>query len=115
MTLFTGVIIPQKLSLKKVISRQISKLHSNFNVRRLPLLCPYLQHDVQEPPFFPPADGHDSLATKYRHSHLCQNMIQELEHVSQNAAGGTKGRGEAADYATTFFYQVSKLTVDAVL
>uniref|UniRef100_H3DR92 ATP-binding cassette, sub-family G (WHITE), member 2c n=1 Tax=Tetraodon nigroviridis TaxID=99883 RepID=H3DR92_TETNG len=44
-------------------------------------------------------------ATEYRQSHLCQNVLQELEHVSQSATDGTKGHGEAADYATTFFYQ----------
>ncbi|CAG14260.1 unnamed protein product, partial [Tetraodon nigroviridis] len=58
-----------------------------------------------EPPF-PSADGNNSLATEYRQSHLCQNVLQELEHVSQSATDGTKGHGEAADYATTFFYQL---------
>lgn len=59
---------------------------------------------------FPLADGNNSLATEYRQSHLCQNVLQELEHVSPSAVDGAKGHDEAPDYATTFFYQVIKLT-----
>lgn len=84
--------------------------HQSCHCKSYLLLCPYLQNDVQKPSFSL-ADGNNSLATKYRQSHLCQNVLQELEHVSQ-CADGTKGPDEAADYATTFFYQVSKLTVD---
>lgn len=64
---------------------------------------------------FSSADGQSSLSTKYCQSHLFQNVLQELEHVRQSSNDGTKGPDEAADYATTFFYQVSKLTADALL
>lgn len=49
------------------------------------------------------------LATKYRQSHLCQNVLEELDHVSQSIAEGDKGQDEAANYATSFLYQVSQL------
>lgn len=57
---------------------------------------------------FSSADN-SSLANTYRQSHLCQNVLQELEHVSQSSADKIKGPDEVADYPTTFFYQVSKL------
>ncbi|XP_056890780.1 broad substrate specificity ATP-binding cassette transporter ABCG2b isoform X1 [Takifugu flavidus] len=47
-----------------------------------------------------------SLANTYRQSHLCQNVLQELEHVSQSSADKIKGPDEVADYPTTFFYQL---------
>lgn len=71
------------------------------------LLLPYRQHDTREA-LFSSADGNNSLAAKYRQSHLCQNVLQELELVSQSPDDGTKGPDEAADYATSFFYQVRK-------
>lgn len=75
------------------------------------LLRPYRQHDIREA-LFSSADGNNSLAAKYRQSHLCQNVLQELEHVIQSTNDGTKGPDEPADYATSFFYQVGKLTPD---
>lgn len=57
---------------------------------------------------FSSADN-SSLANTYRQSHLCQNVLQELEHVSQSSVDKIKGPDEVADYPTTFFYQVSKL------
>jgi len=44
---------------------------------------------------------------KYRQSRLYQNVIEELDHVNQNIAGMDKSE-EASNYATSFFYQVSK-------
>ncbi|XP_044047465.1 broad substrate specificity ATP-binding cassette transporter ABCG2b isoform X3 [Siniperca chuatsi] len=46
------------------------------------------------------------LATKYHQSQLCQNVLEELDHVNQSIAEGAKGQDKAADYATSFFYQV---------
>ncbi|KAM9856563.1 broad substrate specificity ATP-binding cassette transporter ABCG2b [Aulostomus maculatus] len=51
-------------------------------------------------------DSKNPLAFKYRQSQLCQNMLQELDHVNQSAAGGVKSQQEAADYVTSFFYQL---------
>lgn len=51
----------------------------------------------------------NSLATKYRQSQLCQNVLEELGHVDQHIAEGAKGHDKAAEYATSFFYQVSQL------
>lgn len=62
---------------------------------------------------FSSADN-SSLANTYRQSHLCQNVLQELEHVGQSSTDKIKGPDEVADYPTTFFYQVSKLTADAL-
>ncbi|XP_029706425.1 broad substrate specificity ATP-binding cassette transporter ABCG2b [Takifugu rubripes] len=47
-----------------------------------------------------------SLANTYRQSHLCQNVLQELEHVSQSSADKIKGPDEVADYPTTFLRQL---------
>ncbi|XP_032380953.1 broad substrate specificity ATP-binding cassette transporter ABCG2b [Etheostoma spectabile] len=47
-----------------------------------------------------------SLATKYRQSQLCQNVLEELAHVDQHIAEGAKGRDKATEYATSFFYQM---------
>ncbi|KAI3353341.1 hypothetical protein L3Q82_019881, partial [Scortum barcoo] len=47
------------------------------------------------------------LATKYRQSQLCQNVLEELDHVNFNSiAEGAKGQDHAADYATSFSYQM---------
>uniref|UniRef100_A0A3Q0SD38 ATP-binding cassette, sub-family G (WHITE), member 2b n=1 Tax=Amphilophus citrinellus TaxID=61819 RepID=A0A3Q0SD38_AMPCI len=46
------------------------------------------------------------LAVKYRQSQLYQNMIEELDHVNQNAVDGVKGKDEPANYATSFLYQM---------
>uniref|UniRef100_A0A8C4H7I9 ABC transporter domain-containing protein n=1 Tax=Dicentrarchus labrax TaxID=13489 RepID=A0A8C4H7I9_DICLA len=46
------------------------------------------------------------LATKYRQSQLCQNVLEELDHVNKSTAEGVKGQDEAADYVTSFLYQL---------
>ncbi|XP_041641615.1 broad substrate specificity ATP-binding cassette transporter ABCG2b [Cheilinus undulatus] len=46
------------------------------------------------------------LATKYRESKLCQTMLEELDHVNQSIGAGVKGQDQAADYATSFLYQL---------
>ncbi|KAM6940889.1 broad substrate specificity ATP-binding cassette transporter ABCG2b isoform 2-T2 [Lycodopsis pacificus] len=46
------------------------------------------------------------LANKYRQSQLCRNVLDELDQVNQSIADGAKGQDEAADYATSFFYQL---------
>ncbi|XP_037620517.1 broad substrate specificity ATP-binding cassette transporter ABCG2b isoform X1 [Sebastes umbrosus] len=46
------------------------------------------------------------LAAKYRQSQLCQNVLEELSHVNQSVAEGAKGQDKAADYATSFLYQM---------
>lgn len=48
------------------------------------------------------------LAAKYRQSQLCQNVLEELNHVNQSVAEGAKSQDKAADYATSFLYQVSQ-------
>lgn len=45
----------------------------------------------------------------YRQSKLCQSTLQELDHVNQSIADGARGQGKAADYPTSFLYQVSHL------
>ncbi|KAE8300416.1 ATP-binding cassette sub-family G member 2 [Larimichthys crocea] len=52
------------------------------------------------------ADSTNSLATKYRESQLCQSVLEELDHVNQSIADGAKGQNKAADYATSFLYQI---------
>ncbi|XP_070829217.1 broad substrate specificity ATP-binding cassette transporter ABCG2b [Chaetodon trifascialis] len=51
-------------------------------------------------------DCKNLLATKYRQSHLCQTVLEELDHVNQSIVEGAKGRDEAAKYATSFLYQM---------
>ncbi|XP_069545798.1 broad substrate specificity ATP-binding cassette transporter ABCG2b [Brachyistius frenatus] len=51
-------------------------------------------------------ESKNPLAIKYRQSKLCQNVIEELDHVNQSVSEGVKGEAEAADYATSFFYQM---------
>ncbi|XP_010731967.3 broad substrate specificity ATP-binding cassette transporter ABCG2b isoform X1 [Larimichthys crocea] len=52
------------------------------------------------------AESTNSLATKYRESQLCQSVLEELDHVNQSIADGAKGQNKAADYATSFLYQI---------
>ncbi|XP_056265655.1 broad substrate specificity ATP-binding cassette transporter ABCG2b [Pseudoliparis swirei] len=51
-------------------------------------------------------EGNNPLANKFSQSQLCQNMLQELDHVNQSIADGVKGQDKAADYATSFLYQM---------
>ncbi|XP_071765457.1 broad substrate specificity ATP-binding cassette transporter ABCG2b [Centroberyx gerrardi] len=46
------------------------------------------------------------LALKYSQSPLCQNVLEELGHVSRATGEGVKGQEETADYATSFCYQM---------
>ncbi|XP_029993350.1 broad substrate specificity ATP-binding cassette transporter ABCG2b [Sphaeramia orbicularis] len=52
------------------------------------------------------ADDQNVLAMKYRQSQLFQDVLEELEHVNQNAAEGVKGHEEGVDYTTSFLYQM---------
>ncbi|XP_039661492.1 broad substrate specificity ATP-binding cassette transporter ABCG2b isoform X2 [Perca fluviatilis] len=52
------------------------------------------------------AECKNSLATKYRQSQLCLNVLEELGHVDRRIAEGAKGHDKAAEYATSFFYQM---------
>ncbi|KAG8014633.1 ATP-binding cassette sub-family G member 2 [Nibea albiflora] len=54
----------------------------------------------------PTAESTNWLATKYRESQLCQSVLDELDHVNQSVAEGAKGQNKAADYATSFLYQI---------
>ncbi|XP_034394319.1 broad substrate specificity ATP-binding cassette transporter ABCG2b [Cyclopterus lumpus] len=51
-------------------------------------------------------EGTNPLANKFSKSQLCQNMLQELDHVNQSIADGAKGQDKAAAYATSFLYQL---------
>ncbi|TDH15741.1 hypothetical protein EPR50_G00013110 [Perca flavescens] len=57
----------------------------------------------------------NSLANKYRQSQLCQNVLEELGHVDQRIAEGAKGHDKAAEYATSFFYQLALNIFFAIL
>ncbi|KAM8880371.1 broad substrate specificity ATP-binding cassette transporter ABCG2b [Spinachia spinachia] len=46
------------------------------------------------------------LANQYRQSQLGQNVLAQLDHVKQSGSDGANGPDEAADYATTFLYQL---------
>ncbi|GLD52122.1 broad substrate specificity ATP-binding cassette transporter ABCG2b [Lates japonicus] len=48
----------------------------------------------------------NQLATKYRQSQLCQKVLEELDHVYRSIGEGVKGQEEAANYATSFLYQM---------
>ncbi|KAK9540663.1 hypothetical protein VZT92_003102 [Zoarces viviparus] len=52
------------------------------------------------------SDCKNPLANKYRQSQLCRNVLDELDQVNQSIADGAKGQNEAADYATSFLYQL---------
>lgn len=54
-------------------------------------------------------DCKNPLAIKYYQSQLCKNMLEELNHVNQSIAEGVKGQDKAADYVTSFLYQVSQI------
>lgn len=53
-------------------------------------------------------EGKNSLSIKYKQSHLYQNVIEELDYVNPNISEEVKGEDKAADYATSFQYQVSE-------
>uniref|UniRef100_UPI0037E8C6E3 broad substrate specificity ATP-binding cassette transporter ABCG2b n=1 Tax=Semicossyphus pulcher TaxID=241346 RepID=UPI0037E8C6E3 len=48
----------------------------------------------------------NQLASKYRQSKLCEDMLKDLDHVNRSIAEGAKGQDKAADYATSFLYQM---------
>ncbi|KAL3066717.1 hypothetical protein OYC64_016625 [Pagothenia borchgrevinki] len=52
------------------------------------------------------AECKNPLATKYRQSQLCQQVVEDLNHVDQSIAEGVKGHDEPADYVTSFCYQM---------
>ncbi|KAM7394541.1 hypothetical protein PAMP_021337 [Pampus punctatissimus] len=52
------------------------------------------------------AECKNPLAIKYCQSQLCQNMLEELDHVNQSISEGVKGQDKAADYVTSFLYQM---------
>ncbi|CAK6971802.1 broad substrate specificity ATP-binding cassette transporter ABCG2b [Scomber scombrus] len=52
------------------------------------------------------AEGKNPLAIKYRQSKLCQDVIEELDHVYQSVAERVKGQDKKVDYVTSFFYQM---------
>ncbi|XP_049428959.1 broad substrate specificity ATP-binding cassette transporter ABCG2b [Epinephelus fuscoguttatus] len=54
----------------------------------------------------PTAECYNPLATKYRQSQLCQDVLEELNHVNQSVAEGLKREEEPVDYATSFLYQM---------
>ncbi|XP_074542766.1 broad substrate specificity ATP-binding cassette transporter ABCG2b [Halichoeres trimaculatus] len=55
---------------------------------------------------FPEEEGKNPLANMYRRSKLCQSTLEELAHINQSIAVGPKGQDKAADYATSFSYQM---------
>ncbi|XP_068445183.1 broad substrate specificity ATP-binding cassette transporter ABCG2b isoform X2 [Clinocottus analis] len=52
------------------------------------------------------AQGSNPLVNMYSQSQAYQNMMEELDHVNQSIADGAKGQDKAADYATSFLYQL---------
>ncbi|XP_071360623.1 broad substrate specificity ATP-binding cassette transporter ABCG2b isoform X2 [Trachinotus anak] len=52
------------------------------------------------------AECKNPLATQYRQSQLCQKVLEELDHVNQSIAERVDGQEEAANYATSFLYQM---------
>uniref|UniRef100_A0A4W6CRG6 ATP-binding cassette, sub-family G (WHITE), member 2c n=1 Tax=Lates calcarifer TaxID=8187 RepID=A0A4W6CRG6_LATCA len=48
----------------------------------------------------------NQLAIKYRQSQLCQKVLEELDHVYRSIGEGVKDQEEAANYATSFLYQM---------
>lgn len=55
------------------------------------------------------AEFKNQLATKYQESELFQKVLEELNHVNQSTDEGVKGRDEAANYVTSFLYQVRQI------
>lgn len=55
------------------------------------------------------AECQNELATKYQESELCQKVLEELNHMNQRTDGEVKSHDEAAKYATSFLYQVSRI------
>ncbi|XP_068606891.1 broad substrate specificity ATP-binding cassette transporter ABCG2b [Brachionichthys hirsutus] len=52
------------------------------------------------------AETENQLASAYRRSQLCHNVLQEQEHLNQRSEEGSQHREKAADYATPFLYQM---------
>lgn len=57
---------------------------------------------------FSQVDDKNSLATHYRQSQLYQNMMEELEGVTQSIAGVATSEERAPAYVTSFLHQVNK-------
>ncbi|KAF3687893.1 ATP-binding cassette sub-family G member 2 Urate exporter [Channa argus] len=51
-------------------------------------------------------ESKNTLATKYQHSQLFQEVLDELDHVNQSIYDGVTGQDVAANYATSFLYQM---------
>lgn len=47
------------------------------------------------------------LALRYQESQMHQNVLEELEHKSQMEIEGVEDQNMAANYVTSFFYQVT--------
>lgn len=47
------------------------------------------------------------LALRYQQSQMLRNVLEELEQQSQMEMEGVKGQNIAANYVTSFFYQVT--------
>lgn len=54
------------------------------------------------------ANDKNALATHYRQSQLHQNVMEELEDVTQSIAGVATSEEQAPAYVTSFLYQVNK-------
>ncbi|XP_034543196.1 broad substrate specificity ATP-binding cassette transporter ABCG2b [Notolabrus celidotus] len=54
---------------------------------------------------FAAEESKNPLASMYRQSKMCQTTLEELDHVNQ-ITEGAKCQGKAADYATSFLYQL---------
>ncbi|XP_061575748.1 broad substrate specificity ATP-binding cassette transporter ABCG2b isoform X2 [Cololabis saira] len=55
---------------------------------------------------FTEVEGKNSHSAKYRQSHLYQNVMEELNRLNQGLSEEVKGEGDAAQYATSFLYQM---------
>lgn len=55
------------------------------------------------------ADFKNQLGTKYHESELFQKVLEALSQVNQSTNVGVKGQDEAANYVTSFLYQVSQV------
>ncbi len=55
------------------------------------------------------AENENQLAIEYRNSQLCQNVLEELDHLNLSDDEENRSQDKAIGYATSFSYQVSQL------
>lgn len=48
---------------------------------------------------------------KYQGSELFHKVLEELNHMNMSTDEGVKGEDEAANYVTSFLYQVSQVRI----